>query len=128
MDHLKKEERLNYLAFFDAVTDLPNRALFLDRVDQRIRTGEHNHKVLSVIILDLERFSSINESLGHQAGDSLLRQLRKALKQLLAEADILAHLSADHFAIATMHEGESTTIAHILDKVSARNPEPAFLD
>ena len=117
MDHLKKEERLNYLAFFDAVTGLPNRALFLDRVDQRIRTGEHNHKVLSVIILDLERFSSINESLGHQAGDSLLRQLTQRLRQLLAETDVLAHLSADHFAIATMHEGESTTIAHVLDKV-----------
>ncbi len=101
MDHLKKEERLNYLAFFNAVTNLPNRALFLDRVDQRIRTSEHNHEVLSVIILDLERFSSINESLGHQAGDSLLRQLAQRLKQLLGETDILAHLSADHFAIAT---------------------------
>ncbi len=117
MDHLKKEERLNYLAFFNAVTNLPNRALFLDRVDQRIRTSEHNHEVLSVIILDLERFSSINESLGHQAGDSLLRQLAQRLKELLGETDILAHLSADHFAIATAHEGESTIIAHILDKV-----------
>ncbi|SFH35651.1 diguanylate cyclase (GGDEF) domain-containing protein [Nitrosospira sp. Nsp14] len=117
MDHLKKEERLNYLAFFNAVTNLPNRALFLDRVDQRIRTSEHNHEVLSVIILDLERFSSINESLGHQAGDSLLRQLAQRLKQLLGETDILAHLSADHFAIATTHEGESTIIAHVLDKL-----------
>jgi diguanylate cyclase (GGDEF)-like protein len=117
MDHLKKVERINYLAFFDAVTNLPNRALFLDRVGQRIATSDHSRMVLSVIILDLERFSSINQSLGHQAGDSLLRQLAQRLKQLLPETDILAHLSADHFAIATMHQGESTSIAHILDKV-----------
>ncbi|MBA4142975.1 MAG: EAL domain-containing protein [Nitrosospira sp.] len=117
MDHLEKEERINHLAFFNAVTDLPNRALFFDRVDQRISTRRDSHKILSVIILDLERFSSINESLGHQAGDSLLRQLAQRLRHLLRETDILAHLSADHFAIAIGHEQESTAIAHVLDKV-----------
>jgi diguanylate cyclase (GGDEF)-like protein len=117
MDHLKKEERINYLAFFDAVTDLPNRALFLDRVDQRIQMIRPDHEMLSVIVLDIERFSSINESLGHGAGDALLRELAKRLKQLLSEADILAHLSADYFAIARKHEEESTDIAHILEKL-----------
>lgn len=117
MDHLKKEERINYLAFFNAVTELPNRALFLDRVNQRIATIENYHSVLSVIILDLERFSSINESLGHQAGDSMLRQFAQRLEQLLGETDILAHLSADHFAIAIAHAGESTDIVRVLDKV-----------
>ena len=117
MDHLKKEERLNYLAFFDAVTDLPNRSLFLDRVDQRISTLQGDSEALSVVILDLERFSSINESLGHQAGDNLLRQLAQRLKQMLAETDILAHLSSDHFAIAISHEEESIDIAHVLEKI-----------
>ena len=117
MDHLKKEERINYLAFFDAVTDLPNRALFLDRVDQRISNLDHDHKVLSVIILDIERFSSINESLGHQAGDVLLRELAIRLKQMVEETDILARLSGDHFAIAIQHEEESTDIAHVLEKI-----------
>lgn len=117
MDHLKKEERINYLAFFDAVTDLPNRALFLDRVDQRISNIDHDHKVLSVIILDIERFSSINESLGHQAGDRLLCELAKRLKQIVEETDILARLSADHFAIAIKHQEESTDIAHVLEKI-----------
>lgn len=127
MDHLKKEERINYLAFFDAVTDLPNRALFVDRVDQRISTIHHDHEILSVIILDLERFSSINESLGHQAGDSLLRQLGKRLKQLLYETDILAHLSADYFAIAIKHGEDSTGIAHVLEKVLFGIQDQPFL-
>ncbi len=117
MDHLKKEERINYLAFFDAVTDLPNRALFLDRVNQRIGTTNQDHKVLSVIILDIERFSSVNESLGHQAGDHLLRELAGRLKQMVEETDILARLSGDHFAIAMKHKEESTDIAHVLEKI-----------
>ena len=129
MDHLKKEERINYLAFFDAVTDLPNRALFLDRVDQRISSLHHDHEILSVIILDIERFSGINESLGHQAGDKLLRQLAKQLKQILDETDILAHLSADYFAIAIKHEKESMDIAHVLEKIlSGIQDKPFMLD
>ncbi|MGH8762552.1 MAG: EAL domain-containing protein [Nitrosospira sp.] len=127
MDHLKKEERINYLAFFDAVTDLPNRALFLDRVDQRISTINHDNEILSVIILDLERFSSINESLGHQAGDELLRQLAKRLKQTLEETAILARLSADYFAIAITHEEESTDIAHVLEKILFDIQDQPFL-
>ncbi|MDQ3185553.1 MAG: EAL domain-containing protein [Pseudomonadota bacterium] len=127
MDHLKKEERINYLAFFNAITDLPNRALFLDRVDQRINTVHQDHKILSVIILDLERFSNINESLGHQAGDSLLRQLAKRLKQVLEKTDILAHLSADYFAIAIQHEEESTDIAHVLEKILFGIQDQPFL-
>ncbi|KIO48620.1 EAL domain-containing protein [Nitrosospira sp. NpAV] len=127
MDHLEKEERINYLAFFDGVTDLPNRALFVDRVDQRIRTMRHDHEILSVIILDLERFSSINESLGHQAGDNLLRQLAKRLKQLLYETDILAHLSADYFAIAVKHGETSTGIIHVLEKILFGVQDQPFL-
>ena len=68
LDHIQKEERLNYLAYFDAITGLPNRALFHERVEQRIGAAHRDRKVFSVIMLDLERFSSINESLGRQAG------------------------------------------------------------
>jgi len=127
MDHLKKEERINYLAFFDAVTELPNRALFLDRVNQRIKMVSSDHEMLSVIVLDIERFSSINESFGHGAGDSLLRQLAKRLKQLLSEADILAHLSADYFAIARKHEEESIDIVHMLEKLLFEVQNEPFL-
>lgn len=127
MDHLKKEERINYLAFFDAVTELPNRALFLDRVNQRIKMVSSGHEMLSVIVLDIERFSSINESFGHGAGDSLLRQLAKRLKQLLSEADILAHLSADYFAIARKHEEESIDIVHMLEKLLFEVKNEPFL-
>ncbi|MBT9612570.1 MAG: EAL domain-containing protein [Burkholderiales bacterium] len=127
LDHLKKEERLNYLAYFDAITDLPNRALFLDRVEQRISSAHRDQAVFSVIMLDLERFGSINESLGRQAGDSLLRQLAQRLKQGLSKTDILARLSADYFGIATRHDDKSTNIAYVLEKILSEIQNQPFL-
>ncbi|MDP1680799.1 MAG: EAL domain-containing protein, partial [Burkholderiales bacterium] len=127
LDHLKKEERLNYLSYFDAITDLPNRALFLDRVEQRVNSAHRDQEVFSVIMLDLERFGSINESLGRQAGDSLLRQLAQRLKQVLNETDILARLSADYFGIATRHDDEGADIAHVLEKILSEIQNQPFL-
>ena len=127
LDHLKKEERLNYLSYFDAITDLPNRALFLDRVAQRVNSAHRDQEVFSVIMLDLERFGSINESLGRQAGDSLLRQLAQRLKQVLNETDILARLSADYFGIATRHDDKGADIAHVLEKILSEIQNQPFL-
>lgn len=126
IDHLEKEERLNYLAYFDAITGLPNRALFLVRVDQRIAAAHREQKMFSVIMLDLERFSNINESLGRQAGDLLLRQFAERLKKALNETNILARLSADYFGIATQDD-EGATITHILEKIFADIQNQPFL-
>lgn len=117
LDHLEKQERLDHLAYYDAVTGLPNRTLFLDRVVQKINVAHHDRKVFSVILLDLNRFSSINEALGRPAGDDLLRQITQRLQGILGETDILAHFSADYFGIATRHDDESPNITHVLEKI-----------
>jgi len=117
LDHLDSEERFNYLAYYNAVTNLPNRALFIDRLDQKINAARHDHKTFSVIMLDINRFSSINETLGRQAGDDLLRKITAQLQEVLGEADILAHFSADLFALATHYDDEHGDIAHMLDKM-----------
>ncbi len=117
LDHLEKEERLNYLAYFDAVTGLPNRTLFLDRVTQKINVARRGHNVFSLLMLDLNRFSSINETLGRQAGDDLLRQITQRLQGTLNETDILAHFSADYFGVATRHDPESPNIVHVLENI-----------
>ena len=116
MDHLQKEARLDYLAYYDAVTGLPNRALFWDRVEQWIGASRHDRKVFSVIMLDLERFSTINETLGRQAGDELLRQLAQHLQESLDETGILARLSADCFGIAKRAD-DGADIAHPLEQM-----------
>ena len=127
LDHLEKEARLNYLAYYDAVTGFPNRTLFLDRADQKIGVARRDRKVFSVIMLDLNRFSSINETLGRQAGDDLLRQITQRLHGMLGETDILAHFSADYFGIATRCEDTSVNIAHLLEQILSAIQDQPFL-
>jgi diguanylate cyclase (GGDEF)-like protein/PAS domain S-box-containing protein len=127
LDHLEKEQRLNYLAYYDAVTSLPNRTLFLDRVAQKIHAARRDDKVFSVIMLDLHRFSSINETLGRQAGDDLLRQITQRLQGILGETDILAHFTADYFGIATSHGDEDPNIARVLEKILSEIQNRPFL-
>lgn len=127
LDHLEKEARLNYLAYYDAVTGLPNRTLFLDRVTQKIHAARREGKVFSVIMLDLNRFSSINETLGRQAGDDLLRQVTQRLQGMLGETDIRAHFSADYFGIATRHDDGSIDIVHVLEQMLSAIQDRPFL-
>ena len=127
LDHLEKEARLDYLAYYDAVTGLPNRTLFLDRVDQKIGVARRDSKVFSVIMIDLNRFSSINETLGRQAGDDLLHQVTQRLQGMLGETDILAHFSADYFGIATRCEDASVNIVHVLEQILSAIQDQPFL-
>jgi diguanylate cyclase (GGDEF)-like protein len=117
LDHIAKEEKLNYLAYFSATTGLPNRALFRDRLEQLVTAAHRDQKFVAVMMLDIERFRHINDTLGRQAGDDLLRQLPHRLKMALDETDILAHFGGDYFAVAwqSLEEGES--IGHLLDQI-----------
>jgi GGDEF domain-containing protein len=73
IDHIAKQERLDYLAYYDALTGLANRTLFLDRLAQFVRGAAGTGAPLAVGIIDLERFRNVNDSLGRSAGDTLLR-------------------------------------------------------
>lgn len=127
LDHLEKEQRLNYLAYYDAVTGLPNRTLFLDRVTQKINRAHRTGEIFSVAMLDLSRFSDINETLGRQAGDDLLRQVAQRLQGILDETDILAHFAADYFGIAIRNDDESPNIAHALERMLSEVQNQPFL-
>ncbi|MFC5581089.1 EAL domain-containing protein [Rhodanobacter terrae] len=127
LDHLEKDDRLNYLAYYDAVTGLPNRTLFVDRVAQKINVARHHNKVLFVIVLDLNRFSSINEALGRQAGDNLLRQFARRLQETLGETDILSHFSADCFGISIDSSAKGTSIVHVMESILSVIRDKPFL-
>ena len=100
MDHLDKQERLNYLAYYDALTGLANRTLFLERVAQYARSAASAGHQLGLFLVDLERFKNINDSLGRQVGDELLRQVAQWLTRNTAgDANLLARVGADHFAV-----------------------------
>jgi diguanylate cyclase (GGDEF)-like protein/PAS domain S-box-containing protein len=100
IDHIEKQERLDYLAYYDVLTGLANRALFLERTGQYIRGAAAGKRgKLALFLIDLERFKNINDSLGRPAGDQLLKQVAAWLSQAVGDASLLARLDADHFGI-----------------------------
>jgi len=93
------EEQLRHQAFHDPLTALPNRALLLDRLDHALRAAGHAQGSLALLLLDLDRFKEVNDTLGHPVGDQLLRQIGPRLRGLLRAADTIARLGGDEFAV-----------------------------
>jgi diguanylate cyclase (GGDEF)-like protein/PAS domain S-box-containing protein len=109
IDHIEAQERFDYLAYYDALTGLANRSLFLDRLGQHMRSALASGEQLGLFLIDLERFKNINDTLGQPAGDDLLRQVAAWLRQTIGDADLITRFSADHFAVVipnVMHEDE----------------------
>jgi diguanylate cyclase (GGDEF)-like protein len=96
---IAKQERLDYLAYYDVLTGLANRTLFLERVAQYARVATGGGHKLALCIFDLERFKNINDTLGRAAGDLLLRQLAVWLSDQAGDAGLVARIDADRFAI-----------------------------
>jgi diguanylate cyclase (GGDEF)-like protein/PAS domain S-box-containing protein len=99
IDHIEKERKLNYLAYYDVLTGLANRTLFLNRVTHYLRGAVSGRHKLAIFLIDLDRFKNINDSLGQLAGDKLLKQVAKWLTREAGDANLLARLDADHFAV-----------------------------
>ena len=93
------EERIQHLAFHDPVTDLPNRALLIERINYEIMRSSRNNDMFSVMFVDLDRFKVINDSLGHRVGDWLLRETAVRIKSCLRRSDTVARQSSDEFIV-----------------------------
>jgi diguanylate cyclase (GGDEF)-like protein len=123
IDHIEKGEKLNYLAYYDALTGLANRTLFLERVAQYMRSALSGGHKLAVLVMDLERFKNINDSLGQAAGDALLKQVAEWLRRNAGDVNVLARLGSDHFAAVLPEVKPEGDLARLLEKTMA-----AFLD
>ena len=95
----QKEELILFQANFDQLTMLPNRLLFKDRLDQETRKAHRSGQLLSVIFLDLDHFKDINDTLGHAAGDQLLKEVGQRIKSCVRDTDTVARLGGDEFAV-----------------------------
>ena len=94
------EARIHHMAMHDALTGLPNRVLLQDRLTQSIALARRNHERIAVLMLDLNRFKHVNDSLGHHIGDRLLVEVSGRIKACLRDSDIVARLGGDEFVIA----------------------------
>src|SRR5712692_3763449 len=93
------EERLTHLAYHDPLTDLPNRLLLHDRLEQAVLAAHRTGDPFALIVLDLDGFKTINDSLGHDAGDRALQQVAARIRATLREVDTVARLGGDEFAL-----------------------------
>jgi diguanylate cyclase (GGDEF)-like protein/PAS domain S-box-containing protein len=116
IDHSEKEKKLNYLAYYDELTGLANRTLFLERVAQYKRVAVSGGHKLALFLIDLERFKNINDSLGRPAGDALLKQVAEWLTRNVRDANLLARVGADHFALVMPDVKQGSDLARLLEK------------
>ncbi len=98
-ERTRAEERLAHLAYHDPLTDLPNRRLLRDRLEQAIRLASREDRSLALLLLDLDGFKNVNDTLGHYAGDQILEQVAARLREAGREGDTVARLGGDEFAI-----------------------------
>ncbi len=117
------EERMQHQAHYDALTGIPNRALFFDRLRQGTILAKRERHELALLFLDLDRFKAVNDSLGHEAGDEVLRLAASRIRGLLRESDTLARIGGDEFTvilprIVSRHDAAEVA-AKIVDALAA---------
>ncbi len=123
-ERMQVQERLQHMAHHDALTDLPNRNLFLDRLQQALIRARHHNRLVAVMFMDLDRFKNINDTLGHNTGDQLLLQLSERLKHSVRDGDTIARFGGDEFAILLDDVDNENSIAAVAQKLLQTLSEP----
>ena len=118
------EERLEFMAHHDYLTHLPNRTLFQERVEDAIARASRHQRLISVLVIDLDQFKSINDSLGHGIGDALLMKVASRVQTLLRHTDTVARLGGDEFAVLLEDLKKAEEIVQIADKLLAAFESP----
>jgi diguanylate cyclase (GGDEF)-like protein len=122
------EAQLRHRAFYDSLTGLPNRALFLDRIDHAIARSDRLGHELAVLFIDLDRFKVVNDSLGHSAGDRLLVQVGHRLRSCLRESDTIARLGGDEFTVLLEGKSALADATRAADRILATLSAPFVID
>src|SRR5207237_9604549 len=125
-ERIKLEEQLTHQAFHDNLTGLPNRPLFRYRLDQALARAKRSSELVAVLLVDLDGFKQVNDSLGHDAGDQLLREVAERFTETSRPSDTLARLGGDEFALLLdgAHETHAVGVAkRLLLALEARSEE-----
>lgn len=118
------EAHAQYLAFHDPLTGLPNRALFEDRLERALASMRRTNGKIALHYVDLDRFKHVNDSLGHPAGDELIRQVARRLSEAIREVDTIARLGGDEFAIIQVDAADESAAERLCESVIAEVARP----
>lgn len=122
------ENRLAYMAQFDALTGLPNRSLYLDRLSHSLIEASRDNRPVAVLFVDIDRFKTVNDTLGHAVGDQLLIHIAQRLLGAVRPADTVGRLSGDEFAVALAHLAHAEDAGAVARKIVAALSEPFDLE
>jgi diguanylate cyclase (GGDEF)-like protein/PAS domain S-box-containing protein len=123
----RNEETIVYQAYHDALTGLPNRTLFNDRLTMAVAHAQRKHQGLAVLFLDLDNFKQINDSLGHAVGDLLLQSVARRLTRWLREEDTVARIGGDEFIILLQGTSGPDFAVHVAKRILASVSEPVIV-
>ena len=114
---VEKDRKINFMAYYDSLTGLPNRALFFDRLEKAMALARRNEKKVAVLMMDLDSFKNINDSMGHDAGDLLLRQVSDRLSARIREYDTMSRFGGDEFLFILSELNHREEAGAIADKL-----------
>lgn len=127
IEHQQLQARLQYMAQYDRLTDLPNRALLMDRLHGALERAQRNHTQLSLLFADLDRFKQVNDSYGHPVGDLLLQQVAQRLRGCVRSADTVARLGGDEFVVLLEGGSAPDHAQGVVQKIMAAFATPFVL-
>ena len=115
-DRKLNEERIQFLAQHDTLTELPNRALCMERLQQALQQAKYSDEKIAVLFIDLDRFKIINDTLGHHIGDGLLQSVARRLTQAVRSHDTVSRLGGDEFVILMRHIDDQSELKHLVEQ------------
>ena len=127
-ERLQSQARIWHLAHHDALTDLPNRVLFQDRLQQAVAQARRTGLLVAILFVDLDNFKDVNDALGHEFGDLLLKEVTLRLRECTRDTDTVARLGGDEFALIHAGLDRSEWAAKLAEKVLERLSEPFSLE
>jgi diguanylate cyclase (GGDEF)-like protein len=128
MARRQAEERVHHLAHFDELTGLPNRSTFNQRLNHALVQARRNDEPVAILFIDLDRFKNINDTLGHEAGDRVLKQVAERLRGCLREGDTVGRLGGDEFVVLIEELAQPMHVAAVAQKIIAAVAQPFFLE
>jgi len=128
LDYIGKEEKLTYVSYYDTLTGLANRQLFFDRLVQALHSARAERRQLAVMIIDLQRFKRINDTLGRYAGDQVLKELASRLQRTVSESATPARIGGDRFAVVVPNLPGTSMARWIDDWIVGSFAEPLIID